>query len=107
MSAKHAAAGDVLTLVPQGDELRSGTLIRETHAEVFRLVMKQGKHLAEHSAAGAITVQCLSGRVDMVALGKTQAMPAGTLIHLAEREPHAVTAIEDSVLLVSMWLHRT
>lgn len=106
MSAKHFGTGDLLTLIPEGEALKSGTLIREAHAEVFRLVLQKGKHLAEHAAAGAITVQCVSGVIDMTALGKTQRMPAGTLVYLADREPHAVTAIEDSVLIVSMWLNR-
>lgn len=106
MTARHAMAGDIIALLPDAAEMNSGTVIREPHAEIFRLVLKKGKHLAEHTAAGAITVQCVSGVVEMTALGKTQSMPVGTLVYLADREPHAVTAIEDSVLLVSMWLNR-
>lgn len=106
MTARHTAVGEIVALIPDPAELKSGLVIREPHAEVFRLVLNKGKHLAEHSAAGAITIQCLSGAVEMTALGKTQLMQAGTLVYLADHEPHAVTAVEESVLLISMWLNR-
>jgi len=107
MSAIHPRPGDVLPLIPEIAEAQPGTLlIRAAHVEVFRLVLPRGKTLDEHRAAGAITIQCLSGRVEITALGKTQVMPAGTLIYLPDREPHAVTAIDDSLLLISMWLRR-
>ena len=106
MTAPHTSPGEVLALISDAADVKSGLLIREPHVEIFRLVLNKEKHLAEHTAAGAITIQCLSGMIELTALGKSQLMRAGTLIYLADHEPHAVVAVEDSVLLVSMWLNR-
>lgn len=107
MSAEHAKAGAVVNLFPaQPDELKSSTLIRAAHVEVFRLVLEKGKHLAEHRAAGAITIQCLQGEVELTAGGQTARMGPASLVYLDDGAPHAVTALTESVLLVSMWLRR-
>ena len=88
MTARHTAAGEVVALILDPAELKSGLVIREPHAEIFRLVLHKGKHLAEHTAAGTITIQYLSSVVEMTALGKTQLMQAATLIYLADHKPH-------------------
>lgn len=68
--------------------------------------MPTGKELPEHQVASAITLQCLQGMVEVVAHGRSQAMRAGTMMYLAGGEPHAVKALEDSSLLVTLLVKR-
>lgn len=62
MSIQHFAPGEVIDINPYGTDLEaanSETLIRESHVEVFRFVLRAGKTTPEHTAAGAMTMQCI------------------------------------------------
>ena len=109
MAIPHAASGELIDVRPLGaalPETISTTLIREDHLQVFRFVLPAGKEAPDHKAAGAITIQCLEGLVELVSHGRTQLMRSGTLVYLADAEPHAVKALEHSSLLVTIQLHR-
>ena len=109
MAIPHAASGDLIDVRPLGEHLRrasSRTLVRADHFEVFRLVLAAGKAESEHKASGAITIQCLEGAVELEAHGRTQILRAGSMVYLSDGEPHAVKALEDSSLLVTMLLRR-
>lgn len=109
MSLPHAVSGEIIDIRPLGKKLgasTSTTLIRASHLEVFRLILKAGKSTREHRAAGLITIQCLEGRAELLAHGKQQTLQAGDLVYLSDAEPHDVLAIEDSSLLVTILLHR-
>lgn len=109
MAIAHAASGELIDISPLGDHLQrsqSSTLVRADHLEVFRMVIPAGKSTPSHTAAGTITIQCLEGRVALEAHGKTQELKPNTLVYLKDAEPHAVTAIEDSALLITVLLHR-
>ncbi len=109
MAIPHAASGDLIDLRPLGDQFlqtTSSTLVRADHLEVMRLVLPKGRTAAEHRAAGAITIQCLEGVTELQAHGRTQTLRPGDLVYLADAVPHAVKALEDSSLLVTLLLHR-
>ncbi|MBK6631397.1 MAG: cupin domain-containing protein [Betaproteobacteria bacterium] len=109
MAIPHATPGELIDIRPLGANLRqtsSSTLIREKHLEVFRLVLPAGKAASDHKAAGAITIQCLEGMVEFEAHGRTQTMQAGSLVYLADAEPHAVKALADASLLITVLLRR-
>ncbi|MDG3008064.1 cupin domain-containing protein [Paludisphaera mucosa] len=80
---------------------RVETLAKTDAFELKRLSLAKGAAIPEHHAPGAITVQCLVGRVAFTAGGTTHDLRAGSLIHLAPREPHALVGEEDSVVLVT------
>lgn len=84
----------------------SATLIRENHLEVFRFVLKAGKATPEHIAAGALTIQCIEGEVELVCCGQTQLLKANTLVYLKENDAHTVKALADSTLLITILLKR-
>ena len=77
------------------------TLAKADGFELKRLSLAKGAEIPEHHAPGPITVQCLVGRVAFTAGGVAHDLRAGTLIHLPPREPHALTAEEDSIVLVT------
>ena len=74
--------------------------------ELIRLVLPAGKEIPTHKAPGEITVQCLEGRVAFTAEGKTQELANGQLLYLTAGETHALKAIEDSSLLVTLLLSK-
>ena len=109
MATTHAASGELIDLhpLPRGGEASgSQTLVRTDHVDVFRLSMPAGKELPEHKVASVITIQCLEGEVEVVAHDRSQAMRAGTMVYLSGGEPHAVRALEDSSILVTLLVNR-
>ena len=109
MAIPHAASGELINVVPLGEAVKgsiSTTLVRADHIEVFRLVLPAGKSTPEHEATGTITIQCIEGVVELDAHGHTQTLRTGSLVYLADQEPHAVKALEDASLLITMLLHR-
>lgn len=108
MSIPHAKSGEIISL-PLGTALgnsRTATLVKTNDLELIRLVLPAGKEIPSHKAPGEITVQCLEGRIAFTAEGQTQELTAGKLLYLAAGEPHAVKAIEDSSVLVTILLGR-
>ncbi len=109
MAIPHAASGeliDVLSLDADPHQTNSITLVRADHLEVARLALPAGKTLHDHKASGAITIQCMAGAVELEAHGRTQILRAGSMVYLADAEPHAVKALEDSLLLLTILLRR-
>jgi len=109
LSIPHAASGeliDILSLDGNPSQTTSITLVRADHLEVFRFVLTTGQTTPEHTAAGACTIQCLEGLVEIEAHGRTQTMRAGSMVYLSDAEPHSVKAIENSSLLVTILLRR-
>ncbi|QLQ02062.1 MAG: cupin domain-containing protein [Thiobacillus sp.] len=109
MAMTHAASGELIDVRPLGPalrETRSSTLVRADHLEVFRFVLIAGKTAPDHKASGALTLQCLEGAVELDAHGRTQSLRAGDMVYLADAEPHAVRAMEDASLLVTVLLRR-
>lgn len=109
MAMTHAASGELIDIRPLGAALRqtnSSTLVRAEHLEIFRFVLMAGQPAPDHKASGALTLQCLEGMVELDAHGRTQILRAGDLVYLADAEPHAVRALEDASLLVTVLLRR-
>ena len=67
MAIPHAQSGEIVDITPLGPTLaatKTAALIKSSTLEVIRLVIPAGKDVAEHTAPGDITVQCLEGEVD-------------------------------------------
>ena len=109
MSIPHIKSGEVVQL-PLGTALdgsKTTTLVKTTDLELIRLIIPAGKVIPLHKAPGEITVQCLEGRVAFTAEGKTQEPTAGQLLYLTAGEPHALTGLEDTSLLVTLLLAKS
>jgi len=99
-----ANPGDPVDVRPLGNSLASAharTLVRTSAVEVVRLIVRAGQEIPWSKSKGEIIVHCLEGRVTFTALGKTQALEAGTLVDLPAGEPHALKGIEDASLLLT------
>ena len=109
MALSHAKSGDLVNIQDAAAEFSkntSVTLVRDEHIEIFRLVLGAGTHMQEHSAAGAMTVQCLGGEVDFSCHDKTQTLRPGDLIYLNDVAPHALHSKQGTLLLITLMLHR-
>ncbi len=109
MAIPHARSGDVIDIRPLGNLLsqsKTHTLLKTENFEVLRLVLPAGKSISEHKAPGEITVQCLEGRIEFTSPTGTQTLQAGEMLYLNAREPHAVEAINDSSILLTILLSR-
>jgi quercetin dioxygenase-like cupin family protein len=107
MALHHATPGEIVNIRPLGKELRdskNATLLRSEHLQVFRVVLIQGEELSDHAVPGDITVQCLEGLIDFrIGGGKVQRLAAGDLLYLNGGQPHALKALEDASILVTIY----
>lgn len=83
-------------------DAQSERLLSTGAVELVRLVVPAGRRIPTHRAAGEITVQCLEGRVAFEREGGVRELLPGDLVHLCPQESHAVTALEDASLLVTL-----
>jgi quercetin dioxygenase-like cupin family protein len=107
MAIPHAAPGEIVDVRPFGPQLaekQTTTLIKTDRLEVIRLVLPADKTIAPHRVSGEITVQCLEGRVEFESGGQTRSLEAGHLLYLRGGSEHALKAIEDASVLVTILL---
>lgn len=95
----------VFDIRPLGSALgksRSVPLVQTENLEVTRMVLPHDCEIPSHESSGEATVQCLEGLVDFHVAGRTQRLIPGQLVHLNKGEPHAIVALEDSSLLLTL-----
>ncbi|RBA24967.1 cupin domain-containing protein [Herminiimonas fonticola] len=109
MALPHATSGQLIDVRPLGPRITasvSNALFKAPQLELMRLVLPRGKGMPEHSVPGAVTIQCLEGAIELHAHQKTQTVKAGELVYLAGGEPHALHALEDSSVLLTLLLQQ-
>ena len=113
MALHHAKPGEIVDLGPIGPglgELKTAAIIKAEHFEAIRLIVHAGTEIPQHSVSGEITLHCLEGHVELGLNPKPVALRANEWIYLQGGVPHSVKAIEDSSLLLTIFLrdnHRT
>ncbi|MET3108260.1 quercetin dioxygenase-like cupin family protein [Oxalobacteraceae bacterium GrIS 2.11] len=108
MAQHHALSGELIDIRQYKGDLKNATtktLYKSDRLEVFRMVLLAGKSMPTHQVTGEITVQCIEGSIEFSAAGTNQLMREGDLICLAGGEVHALKAVEDSSVLVTILLH--
>lgn len=107
MAIAHAAPGQIVDVQALGDQLgeaRNVALFKTAELEVMRLVMPAGKNMPSHAVKGEITIHCLEGEIDLIAGGETRRMKAGQMVWLEGSVEHALSALQDSSLLLTIVL---
>jgi quercetin dioxygenase-like cupin family protein len=105
MALPHAQTGEVIDIRPYGSkihEAQSIALFKFPQLEVMRLVLPAGHRMPGHKVAGAITIQCLEGEVEVDANNCVTVLRAGHLMHLKPKVEHALHALKASSLLVTI-----
>jgi len=108
MALPHAQPLDVIDVRPLGAALRTTvttSLLKTPTLQLMRLVLPAGQGVPEHHVAGAITVLCLEGDALVTTRSRDCRLGAGQLVMLEGGEPHAVKAVTDASLLVTVLLH--
>ena len=107
MAQSHLSSNQLGSVAPLGARIAgtpSFALVKGRQLEVMRLTLPAGKSLPEHSAPGEITVQCLEGRVCFEAGGQRHDMQPGDFLYLQAGQPHALQAVTDASLLLTVCL---
>jgi quercetin dioxygenase-like cupin family protein len=107
MALKHARAFEAIDLQPLAGQLAaavSTSRIKSHHLQLMRVVLRAGQSLPEHQVPGEITLQCLEGRATVLTPGRRIELSACRLTLLPAGEPHAVHALDDTSLLVTVSL---
>lgn len=107
MALAHASPGSVIDVRPLGERLhatKTHALLKTASLELMRVVLAAGKSLPPHSVASEITVQCIEGRAWLRAESGDHLLAAGDLVLLPGGDRHAVEAVEDCSLLVTVLL---
>lgn len=108
MAIHHASSGELIDIRPLKSDLKSAitkTLYKSNRLEVFRMILLAGKEMPAHRVVGEITVLCIEGHVEFTFGETSRSMREGDLLCLAGGESHALKAVEDSSVLVTILLH--
>ncbi len=109
MALQHSESGTIIGVRPLGADLQSTTthtLLKAAQLELIRIVLLAGKEMREHKVPGEITVQCIEGCIEFRALGENLTLKSGDLVHLQGNQLHALKAIEDSSVLLTIKLQK-
>lgn len=109
MALSHAASGqivDLQALAQSLEEARTVALFKTDEIEAIRLVMPAGKTMPSHRVKGEVTIHCLEGEVDLKLADRCERLKAGQLVWLEGSADHALTAVRDASLLVTIVLRK-
>ena len=77
-------------------------LLDTDFSKEIRVAFKKGQVMEDHQAPFAIIVQVLKGRIDFGVEGEVQTMNTGDIISLKPQVVHNLTAIEESIVRLSL-----
>lgn len=105
MALNHAKSGEIVNLLhsPQASEPVSQALVSVPRLELMRLVLKAGKTVPSHAVAGPITIYCHQGSIKVQVENAWQTMHDNDLMYLEGDAAHALQALSDSVVLVTIF----
>ena len=107
MALHHAASSEIIDIRPLGVKLPtavSTALVKTPSLEVMRVVLRAGKNMAQHQVSGEVTIQCVEGDITLHANNASQTLCAGDLVYLSGGVPHALHAISDASILLTILL---
>lgn len=81
---------------------RQVTLVKRGPFTLMLFLFEPGGSLKEHSAEGEVSIQVLSGRLEVTVDDQAYRIGAGELISLAPGQPHAVRGLEASEMLLTV-----
>jgi quercetin dioxygenase-like cupin family protein len=109
MALHHAKSGEIVDLGPMGSglrEARTAAIIKADHFETIRLIVHAGTEIPPHKVSGEITLHCLEGHVELGVDPTPIPLKANEWVYLEGGAPHSVKAIQDSSLLLTIFLDR-
>lgn len=102
MAVHHSRSGEVTRLGSvEQPETRTVALARTPSFEAIHLVVRAGQTISTHQVAGSMTLYCIAGHVQFAG-GSPPELRAGEWLFLDPGTPHAVVAVADSSLLLTI-----
>lgn len=86
------------------DGFSATALFKSRDLEVIRLLIPAGKGMPPHRVPGEITVQCVTGQLEIGLDDGSALLEPGQLLYLAGDAMHSVLAITDTCALVTIAL---
>ena len=84
------------------------TLVKYDDLRVVLTALQAKARMPEHKTEGRISIQVLSGHIQVKASGRTFNLRSGGLLALERGMPHEVEALEESALILTIaWPGRT
>ena len=84
------------------NDRHGSSLVKGDGINVALMMLKKGAKMQEHHTRAPITVQVIEGKINFVAMGKSQVATAGMLIALDRAIEHSVEAVEESALVLTV-----
>lgn len=107
MAQIHARSGEVVSVLPLGEQLydaRTRAILKAEQLEVVRVVLQAGQEMREHKTPGELTLHGIEGEVELRTPSAVQVLAAGDFIHLQRSQLHALRALTDAPVLLTMCL---
>ena len=107
MALEHAQPGQPIDIGPLGAALRESathSILKTRSLALMRVVLRAGESLPDHSVRGELTLLCIEGAVRVIASASAFELRANQLVLLPAQLQHAVLALEDSSLLLTIQL---
>lgn len=105
MATHHASPGEIVDIASWADDLpedKTKTIVKADAMELARLVIPAGKEIPEHQVTGCLIIQCIQGKIQFLAMGKTQELRPGQLLYVMPEEPYSIKGLEDAVILLTI-----
>ncbi len=90
---------------PRTKEHTAKTLFRNLDQRLVLMLLDSGAQIPVHHTEAALTLQALDGRVIVSLLESTFDLGPGQLLAIERDVPHAMVAIEDSAILLTLAWH--
>ncbi len=94
-------------LATKAEMSRKTPLVKTPQVEIIQLIVPAGRDVPTHQAQGDVVVQCLEGRITMIAAGNTYDLKPGQLLHLSLDDEFSLQGMEDSSVLVTLIAAKT
>jgi quercetin dioxygenase-like cupin family protein len=78
------------------------TLVHNADLRIVLMLLDRGTRIPRHHAKGSLTIQALDGRVIVAILESSFDLGPGQLLAIDRDVSHALVAIEDSALLLTI-----
>lgn len=104
MSTHHASPGEVVNLMSWDRDIpveHSKAIAKTAEMELARLIFKDGAGIQEQHVDGPLIIHCLSGCLDIQALGADQRLGGGELLYLPPGEHFSLRAERQAVVLLT------
>ncbi len=99
----HRSIDDIASQVTtQSGAIVSKVVHHGDGLDVTVFAIDTGQGLTEHTASRAAIVQVISGQLMFTADGQALAAGPGFWLHMAPGTPHALTAMEPTVMLLTL-----